>query len=112
MKDLAIVQFARWNSSYYYDHHYYYYYYYYYYHYLIASRIPAGPRILGFSIPCFPPPLFSSICAANLGKININTFPHGTWWFHGAICLAMRAPRELFGAVEGSLGARMGVQGC
>ena len=32
--------------------------------------------------------------------------------FHGAICLAMRVPGELFGAVEGSLGAKMGAQGC
>ena len=32
--------------------------------------------------------------------------------FHGAICLAMRVAGELFGAVGGSLGAKMGAQGC
>ena len=45
-------------------------------------------------------------------KICINAFPNGTWWFHGAICLAMKAHRELIGAVEGSLGPNMGAQDC
>ena len=48
----------------------------------------------------------------NLRRIGSNTFPNRMWWFHGAICLARRAPRELFGTVEGSLGAKMGAQGC
>ena len=80
--------------------------------YLIASRIPAGPRILVFSIPCFPAPFFHRSRGQNLRKICPNAFPNGIWWSHGAICLARRAPRELLGAVEGSLGAKMGAQGC
>ena len=64
-------------------------------------------RFLAFLRPCF-----HRFCIKNLRKIGLNTFPNGTWWFHGAICLAMRAPRELLGAVEGSLGAKMGAQGC
>ena len=44
--------------------------------------------------------------------IGRHTSPDGPWWLRGAICLAMRAPGELFGAVEGSLGAKMGAQGC
>ena len=64
-------------------------------------------RFLAFLRPCF-----HRFCAQKLRKISVNTFPNGTWWFHGAICLAMRAPRELFGAVEGSLGAKMVAEGC
>ena len=65
-----------------------------------------------FRFLAFLRPSFHRFCTHKLRKISINTFPNGTWWFHGAICLAMRAPRELLGAVEGSLGAKMGAQGC
>ena len=65
-----------------------------------------------FRFLAFLRPSFHRFCTQKLRKISINTFPNGTWWFHGAICLAMRAARELFGAVEGSLGAKMGAQGC
>ena len=64
-------------------------------------------RFLAFLRPCF-----HRFRAQNLRKICPNAFPNGIWWLHGAICLARRAPRELLGAVEGSLGAKMGAQGC
>ena len=64
-------------------------------------------RFLAFLRPCF-----HRFCAQSLRKININIFPNETWWLHGAICLARRAPRELLGAVEGCLGTKMDAQGC
>ena len=64
-------------------------------------------RFLAFLRPCF-----HRFRVQNLRKICPNAFPNGIWWLHGAICLARRAPRELLGAVEGSLGAKMGAQGC
>ena len=64
-------------------------------------------RFLAFLRPCF-----HRFRGQNLRKICPNAFPNGIWWLHGAICLARRAPRELLGAVEGSLGAKMGAQGC
>ena len=64
-------------------------------------------RFLAFLRSCF-----HRFRGQNLKKICPNAFPNGIWWLHGAICLARRAPRELLGAVEGSLGAKMGAQGC
>ena len=64
-------------------------------------------RLLAFLRPCF-----HRFRGQNLRKICPNAFPNVIWWLHGAICLARRAPRELLGAVEGSLGAKMGAQGC
>ena len=56
--------------------------------------------------------LFSLISPPNHRKIRRNTCPDGIWWLRGALCLAMRALGEQFGVVEGSSGAKMGVQGC
>ena len=64
-------------------------------------------RFLAFLRPCF-----HRFRGQHLSKKCPNVFPNGIWWLHGAICLARRAPRELLGAVEGSLGAKMGAQGC
>ena len=57
-------------------------------------------------------PCFHRFRVQNLRKTCPNAFPNGIWWSHGAICLARKVPRELLGAVEGSLGAKMGAQGC
>ena len=64
-------------------------------------------RFLAFLRFCF-----HRFRAQNLWKICSNAFPNGIWWLHGAICLARSAPRELLGAVGGSLGAKLGAQRC
>ena len=65
-----------------------------------------------FGFLAFMRPCFHRFRVRNLRKTCPNAFPNGIWWFHGAICLARKVPRELLGAVEGSLGAKMGAQEC
>ena len=55
--------------------------------------------------------LFHRFWVQNHQKRGSNTSPEVPWWLGGAICLAMTAPGELFGAVEGSSGAKRGLKG-
>ena len=48
-------------------------------------------------------------CRKGIGR---HTSPDGPWWLRGAICLAMKAPGELFGTSERSSGGRIGAHGC
>ena len=57
-------------------------------------------------------PIVHRLRDQHLPKITPHAYPNAHWWFHGAICLAMTAPGELLGAVEGSLEAKMGTQRC
>ena len=67
---------------------------------------------LGFSKIELPQRRNQGFCRWGGRKISRNTCTDGLWWLRGALCLAMRALGEQFGVVEGSSGAKMGVQGC
>ena len=57
-------------------------------------------------------PCFHQFRIQSFKERHSNTVTNRIWWFHGAICLAMRAPGELFAVVDGSSGAKMGALGC
>ena len=65
---------------------------------LIASRIPAGPRLLGFWIPCFHAPLFSSISVSKYLEHVQMRFRMGFGGFMGP-----------FASPGGSLGSCLGL---